>query len=272
MRIAAGALVTIAVLALGGCNKPQADSVDDTALEAINEAVAAELNAAPQAITQLIKSLDKPTPIGLDSLQISLDQKAVPVDWWMLQHGVVQMILPPPTPGRSTFLVTPGGSQMAAQAPVWFSAAAGAPSRVDCHSSNVQAAGGCEVEVAVVAQATESGAGMMAPGATLDPIKVQAIVAQGADGWEVRELHAEGAGLHDLALNALLGKEAQRNAARQQVLANLSLGQATPVPEGAIPMGAADLQSATPPPPDLAPVTPVVGESPYAPRRPPGAR
>lgn len=273
MRIAAAAtILALAVMGLTGCNRSQADSVDDAALDAIDAAVADELNAAPAAIVQLVKTLDKPTPIGLDALQVSLDQKAVPVDWWLLQHGLITPILP--SPGRPTFLVSPSGSQLAAQAPVWFSAAAAPATRVDCHSPNVQAAGGCEVEVSVQVQATEAGAAVMGAGAALDPIKVQAIVAQASDGWQVRELHTQGMDLNDFALTALLGKDAARAAARQQMLANLNLGLAPAAADG-VPSAFSEAGVATPAPPppaDVVPVPPIVGDSPYAARRPPGSK
>jgi hypothetical protein len=271
LRKAAVPFLALAVCGLAACNKAQPDSVDDTALEAIGAAASAELNTAPKAIVDLLKVLDRPTPIGLDALQVSLDQKATPVDWWLLQHHLIIPITPPPTPGTPTFLVSHDGAQLAAQAPVWFNAIAATPSRVDCHSTNVQAAGGCEVELTLTTQATEAGAAVIGPAAAgLDPIKVQAIVAQNADGWQVRDLRAEGSTLQDFALNALLGKEAARAAARQQVLASLNQGLAQSAAQDASVAGAANAVAG--PPPDTMTVSPVIGDSSYAARHIPGIR
>jgi hypothetical protein len=182
----------------------------------------------------------------------------------MVQHGLVVPIVPPPSPDRPTFLISTVGSKLAAQSPAWFVASAGAPTRVDCHSTNVQAAGGCEVDVTITAQLNDAVA-MVGP-ATLAPIKVKAIVAQTGDAWEVRELRPEGAiSLHQLALTALLGDEKTRNVARRLALANLDAQNA---------LNAAPADAAAPangpapdsPPADIAPVAPVVGDTPYAAR------
>ena len=73
----------------------------------------------------------------------------------------------------------------------WFTAGASTPSRVDCHSADVTAAGGCEVDVEI----TPSLAAQRALATTanaLPAIKVHAVVVNGSDGWQVREVRAEG--------------------------------------------------------------------------------
>jgi hypothetical protein len=260
-----------AAAALTGCNRATGDAVDDAALEAIDAAVAADLNAVPAAIVQLMKSLDRPTPIALDSFQIALDQTSTPIDFWLVRRQLVVPIVPPPAPGRPTFLISGTGSQLASQSPAWFTAAAGQPSRVDCHSANVQAAGGCEVDVTVSVQLTEAGAAA-AGSPVMEPVKVHAIVARDGDGWQVRDLRTEGGGLHQYAFTTLLGAEKTRAAERQRVLTELDLKSGMANADalaastfGAPPIGP-DIGAA---PLETPPVPPVIGESPYAPRRPP---
>ena len=267
MRRALVALVLSCILT--GCNKAAPDSVDEAALIAINDAVAAELNAAPAAIVQTLKALDKPTPIALDAMQITLDQKPVPIDWWLVQHGYVEPIVPPPSPDRPTFLVSTAGRTLAAQVPNWFTAAAATPDQVDCHGVDATTAGGCLVQLTVAAQLDEGAP--RGAGAAIGPIKIDAVLIREGDDWRVGDLRPQSGNLRDIALDALLGKAQARGLARQQALANLNLAQGGPAPASSA-TALADAPEAPPPPTDLAPVTPVVGDNPYAARRIPGAR
>jgi hypothetical protein len=155
------------------------------------------------------------------------------------------------------------------QGATWFTAGAGTPSVVDCHSPEATAAGGCEVDVEITPSLTETGAAIAGSNA-LPTIKVHALVASGADGWTVRELRAEGVSLHDFALNQLMGDEPARAAARQQLFN--ALGGANALTGGALRPDAV-LPSAPSPlltPPDaapIAPVAPVIGDTPYAPKK-----
>ena len=105
-----GGVIVIAIaasgLALAACNKGAGDTIDDAALQAIGDSVAASLNDPGAATVQLLKSVNRPTPIAAETLQITLDQKAVPLDWWLVRHSLVQPITPPPAPDRPTFLLT----------------------------------------------------------------------------------------------------------------------------------------------------------------------
>ena len=265
------ALVALALTAvLTACNKAAPDSVDDTALIAINDAVAAELNAAPAAIVQTLKALDKPTPIALDAMQITLDQKPVPIDWWLVQHGYVEPIVPPPSPDRPTFLVSTAGRTLAAQVPNWFTAAAATPDQVDCHGVDATTAGGCLVQLTVAAQLDEGAP--RGAGAAIDPIKIDAVLMREGDNWRVGDLRLQSGNLHDIALDALLGKAQVRGVARQQALANLNLATPMSAPDTRATAVAASAPDVPLPPTDLSPVTPVIGDNPYAARRIPGAR
>jgi hypothetical protein len=256
-------LVLLAAALLAGCNKKGGDTIDDAALDAIGEAVETSLNEPGQAIWQLLKTFDRPSPIGFEAMELSLDQRLIPVDWWLWRHGLVQTIEPPPAPGRPTFLVTQAAREQIAAAPALFEAGAGEPSNVDCQSPAALEALGCEVEVTVTASVTPAGR-TLASVAILPPIKVHALVAPAAEGWEVRELRADGASLHDVALNAILGNEQARQAARQGAMNELDIRQtisaATALADGST--GEALL-------PPLAPIEPVAPElsgTPYAPR------
>jgi hypothetical protein len=260
-------IVSLVALGAAGCHRSVQDAVDDEALQAINEAVAAQLNEPPQAIVKLLKDLDRPTPIGLESLQIPLDQKVVPIDWWLMRHDLVEVISPAPSPDRPTFLVSPRGAQLAAQGPMWFTAAAGEPTKVDCHSGDVTAAGGCEVELSVIPQLTGGAAGLGA--APLDPIKLEVLVSSSDEGWQVRDIRTRGPGLRDYAVTALLGSDQARAASRQQAMANLNLAVAmTPAATPPGEFGGLSTGGDLSPPADLAPVIPVVGDNPYSVRRP----
>jgi hypothetical protein len=254
-------LALLAALALAGCNKAKTDTVDDAALDAIGEAVETGLNEPGQAIWQLLKTLDRPSPIGFETMSLNLDQRLIPVDWWLWRHGYVQEIVPPPAPGRPTFLVTETARQQIAAAPTWFEADAGEPSEVDCQSPAALEALGCEVEVTVTPTLTAAGRGA-ASVTTLPPIKVHALVAPAADGWEVRELRADGPALHDVALNAILGNEQSRQAARQVAMNELDITRTSSLATAAMAAEAAAL----PPPPPIEPVAPELGDTPYAPR------
>jgi hypothetical protein len=255
-------LILLAGLALAGCNKAKTDTVDDAALDAIGEAVETSLNEPGQAIWQLLKTLDRPSPIGVEAMSLSLDQRLVPVDWWLWRHGYVQTIEPPAAPGRPTFLVTQAAREQIGAAPNWFEAQVGEPSVVDCQSPTALEALGCEVEVMVTPTLTASGRAA-ASVTLLPPIKVHALVAPAAEGWEVRDLRADGPTLHDVALNAILGNDAARQAARHVAMNELDVRRTANL---APVVGA---EAAVPPiSPAIEPVTPELGEDlTYSPRR-----
>jgi hypothetical protein len=256
------ALAAAAIL-LGACNKKASDTVDEAALEAISEAVATELNEPGQAIFALLKTLDRPSPVGFDAMALSLDQRLIPVDWWLWRRGYVQTIEPPPAPGRPTFLVTPLARDQYAAAPDWFEAEAGEPTSVDCGSPAALEALGCEVDLTVTPTFTATGR-TAAGVSVLAPIKVHALVAPAAEGWEVRELRADGPALHDVALNAILGTEPARQSARQGAMSELDIRQSAAGFSAAAAAGETASQDLSPAQVD--PVAPVLGEAPYAPR------
>jgi hypothetical protein len=260
-------LVLIAGALLAACNKNPADTVDDAALDAIGEAVETGLNEPGQAVLALLKTLDRPSPIGFETMALTLDQRFIPIDWWLWRRGYVQAIEPPPAPGRPTFLVTPLAREQYAAAPNWFEVEVGEPSAVDCQSPAALEALGCEVDVTATPTLTPTGRAL-ASVTVLAPIKIHALVAPAAEGWEVREVRAEGAALHDVALNAILGNEMARQAARQAAMNDLDIRQtasfASPLSGGG---SAADPSTPLAPIPQVEPVAPVIGDTPYAPLR-----
>lgn len=248
-------------LALGGCNRKPADALDDAALQSINAQVTQTLNEPGTAILQLLKELDKPTPISLDAMQVVLDQQATPVDIWLYSHNYVLLIQPQVDPGHPTFLVAPAGRQLMQGSPDWFTAA-GAPGDVDCSSPEAMQAQGCLVEISVTPGLTETGAAVVGP-ATLPTLNVHAVVAQSAEGWQVKDLRADNGTLHDYVFRVLLGDERAREAARSAALANLQMRDAVQgdveTPPAFASGPAADI------PLDTSPVRPELGDNPLAP-------
>lgn len=261
-RICAAAL---AALALAACHKPPANTVDDVALDQIGAAVETAMNEPGTAIVGLLKTANG--PIAMDSLQVTLDQRATPVDWWMWRKGYVTPLDAQPG-GRSTFLLTDKGRQQQGSDQPWFSATVGDPSNIDCQTPAALEALGCEVEVEVTPAVTEAGKSAVVQTA-LSPIKIHALVAPNDNGWEVRQLATDGASLHDLALNAILGPEAARQDARRHTLEDLNLRQQVAVSGDPIAAAAAAAEVYTPPtvtpPPDIAPLAPLQSSLPKRP-------
>jgi hypothetical protein len=255
----------LAALALSGCNKPPANTVDDAALDQIGAAVETALNEPPAAIVGLIKAANG--PIALDSLAVTFDQRATPVDWWLLRRGYV-MTAPSQPGGRPTFLLTDKGRQQRGVDAPWFTTAVGEPKTVDCQSPAALEALGCEVEVEVTPALTEAGKAV-ATQTSLAPINVHALVAPNDNGWEVRQLTTDGGALHDLALNIILGPQQARDEARKTTLADLTLRQEIAVGGDPIAAAAAAAEIYTPPvstpPPDIAPLAPVQSNLPKRP-------
>lgn len=269
MRLTTASIVAgLVALSLAGCNRVAGDSVDDEALQAIGDAVAVSLNEPGAAIVQLLKSVNRPSPIAAETLQITLDQKPVPLDWWLVGKGLVQPISPPPAPDRMTFLIAPTAEALIAQGGTWFTAGAGTPSHVDCHSPDATALGGCVVDVEVTPSTTEAGAAFAGSNA-LPTIRVHAIVASLGEGWQVREIRTEGGSLQEFALKALIGDEQARAAARQQMFGGVAIAGALTAPPASdlSGLGGGPSLSPLPPPIDTAPVAPVIGDSAYAPKR-----
>lgn len=263
----AGALAAaLAVLSLTACNKPPA-SIDEAALDQIAEAVEAELNAPGAAIAQMLKGFDSPSPIGLDAMAVSLDQQVVPLDWWLVRHGLVEQVQPSPA-DHPVFVLNAAGRAIIAAPPAWFTAQADPATAVDCQSAAATQALGCEVDLPVRPDFTAAGRALSAQG-SLPLLNIHALVVPTGEGWEVRELRSEGPGLQDVALTALLGPESARKATRAAALAALGLGPET----RATPPPVADAAPSAPlavPIEPVAPVEPELGEPPYAPR--PGLR
>jgi hypothetical protein len=258
-RAREAAVCLLALALLTDCNRKTADALDDEALQAINLQVAQALNEPGASILQLIKALDKPTPIGLEAMQVTLDQQATPVDVWLYGHGFVTLIQPQADPGHPTFLIAPTGRQLAQGSPDWFTAA-GAPGEVDCSSTAAQEAQGCLVEVSVTPGHTEAGAPVIGQ-APLPTLKVHAVVAQSGEGWQVKDLRADNGTLHDYVFRVLMGDEKTREAARTAMMTNLTMreGMASDiqVPSAFAAGPASDL--------DAAPVHPELGDNPLAP-------
>lgn len=265
----AGAVIAaLAVLALAGCNKPPA-TVDDAALDQIAQAVETELNEPGAAVAQLLKGFDKPSPIGLDDMTISLDSQALPLDWWLVRRGLVDQVQPSPA-DHPVFVLNAAGRALIAAPPAWFTADADKATNVDCLSAAATQALGCEVDLPVTVDFSPAGKAL-ATQATIPPLKIHALVVPTGDGWEVRDLRNEGPALHEVALTALLGPDAARKAARSAALTALGVGPGAPV-VAAVPSAAEPASAPLPPATvePVAPVEPTLGDLPYAPR--PGLR
>lgn len=270
--MATGGRVLAAVILAAGlaaCAPKAPATLDEIALDALADAVEAELNAPAQAIVDLLKANDRPTPIGLDALVIVQDQRAVPVDWWLWRRGLIQNLAPQPG-GLPTFLLTEAGRAQTTNKPVWFEAQVQDPSRVDCESPAALEALGCEVELTVEPALTPDGRPFAAQ-TQLAEIHVLALLAPTEGGWEVRDIRTEGLALNEVALSALLGSEPARQAARQQALEQLNVTARMAAMLDPAQADPAASQTYAPPPPieDIAPVAPVIGDSPLAPARRP---
>lgn len=247
---------------MASCNRKSEDTLDDAALEAVGVQATAQLNEPGAAMIGLIKSLDKPTPIGPESLMLVLDQKSTQVDWWFYGHNLIELIEPVQDPNRPTFLTAP--VVRTTPSSDWFEAGAGTPENVDCQSASALQAQGCEADVTLTLSLTPAGQTMLGA-IPLQPVKLHVLVAHAGEAWEVKSLQGEGGlSVHDLALNILLGPEPQRAVQRQAMLDNLSsrsqLGATTPNPDAFSVGGDATLV-----PLDTSPVAPVVGDNPLAP-------
>ena len=232
MRLILAVISAAAVgLAAAGCQKKVENEVDQEALDQIAETVEAELNAPATAIVTLLSKAAEASQVGGDALVIGFDNKTIPVDWWLYRHGYVQMygLM---SVGRPALGVTQRArDEVAKGEPQWFSAEVGEPTRVDCATPDAVAGAGCEVEIPVTASLTDAGRAAIGE-ATLAPFNVIALVAPKEDGgWQVNEFRSDAADPADLGLNAILGPEAARGAARMAALSEMN-DRAALTPEG----------------------------------------
>lgn len=257
-------LVLIAVVALTACKKAPPTTVDQAGLDEIATEAEAQLNEPATAIFELLKELDKPSPIGMDALVLQLDNKTTPIDWWVWRKGLVET-LPALPGGPPTFLLTTAARAQFTADLAWFEVTLGEPSRVDCQSPAALEALGCEVDVSVTPTVTTA-AKPFASQPQMGPVNVHVLIAPTGEGWEVRQMTVDGPSLHDAALTALLGNNQAREFARQQAMSDLKVRQQFAVPDRT--------QTQTPseayiPPPatpaDIAPVGAVIGDSPTNP-------
>lgn len=266
MRAGGAIAISLTLLAsLAACNSPPADRIDEAGADAIAQAAEAALNGPAAAVQQLLKSLDGPSPVGLDDLQASLDQRPVPLDWWLWRQGYVQALDPEPA-GPPVFVLTDKAHQAAAAPAAWFEVDVGEPSRVDCQSPAAAEVLGCEVEVEVTPVLLPA-IRPLAAGPPPVAIKAHVLMSPTPEGWQVHDLRTDGAALDVVALNAVLGPEPLRQASRADALRQWSVRQALAAQAAGPSAGAAEAAPPVSAADPVAPVDPVIGPSPIAPVR-----
>ena len=210
------ALAVMAAIALTvpACKRKDPNTVDATAYDAVVLAVGEQLNAPGDAIYAALRAADEKAQVGWDTLVVPTTAEPEPIGWWFLNRAWISLS------GvqfnvRPVFTLSDAGRLLlAAPDQDWFAVNLGDDKPVvDCSTAAAMAIKGCEVVLTVEPQLTDPGK-LVAAAKEIAPIKVHAVVNQGADGWEVPTLLPDGGlSFEEVALQTILGPKPARAAA-----------------------------------------------------------
>ena len=194
---------------------------DPGAVAAVTRLVQADLDAIPASVFQLLSRVGAANQIPSDQLSITYGGETIPLDWWLWRKNLIEF-RGVDSSGQPLLGLSKRGVALIANAPSWFKLVGSPDPSSSCEATGALSSAKCELKIIYAVAMNPLGASAAGPVAPL-PITVNDTVTSNGAVWSADAVDYGPAGNPSSAvLSAMLGAVPDREAARQQYMAELA--------------------------------------------------